>query len=131
MENGEGRGMGGVTIRDPNSPTTPSPPTPSPPTPTFPPRPPLPDPSPRPQSPDPHLFLTHPPHYTRFASNRLRVKLSSRQVVLASSRSRQVCSRHIFRFKLSCSDTLDLIALRFSTSVASFYRFCACLLAAT
>ena len=121
MENAEGRGVGGVTIRDPNSP-----PDPISPDSNLPPRPPLPDPSPRPQSPDPHLFLTHPPHYTLlrqivFVSSCLRVKLSSRQV----------CSRHIFRFKLSCSDTLDLIALRFSTSVASFYRFCACLVAAT
>ena len=95
IENG---GFGGVVSQS----RTPTPPTPTPPTPS-PPIPSLPTPTTLLQPPDLHLFLIRRPHYTCFASNRLRVKFSSRQVVFASSCSRQVCSRQIVRVKLSCS----------------------------
>ena len=75
---GKRRGSGevGVTIRDPN-PSNPNPilPTPTLPTPTL-----------RPQPFRPPPFLTRRPQYTRFASNRLRVKslasVCSRQIIL-------------------------------------------------
>ena len=90
---------------DPNpKPPTPPPPPPNPTSPTPAPQLKPPDPKPptstsRPQPPDPncpelHLFQTRLPHYTRFASNRLRVKSSSRQV----------CLGQIVCVKLSCFD---------------------------
>ena len=90
------------SIPDPNPPT-PTPPTPTPPTSTLP-TPTLPPPPtptlptstpPTPQLPDLHLFLTHRPLYTRFTSNRLRVKFvcveSSASNCLASATCVPVC----------------------------------------